>query len=101
MYIDPEINVEQAYRPETPKEWAEQALLQAHTTSAESIAKMELLRGVEFRRGRVEISLFIHQNCEAALAYSRGQSNGKVPKAASPAKKAVVPSPNALWSKAI
>jgi uncharacterized protein DUF3716 len=73
MYIDPEINVEQIYRPETPEEWAEQALLQAHSTSAESMAKMELLRGVEFRPGRVEINLFIHQNCEAALAYSRGQ----------------------------
>jgi Protein of unknown function (DUF3716) len=34
---------------------------------------MELLRGVELRPGRNKINLFQPQNCEAALAYSRGQ----------------------------
>jgi hypothetical protein len=74
MYIDPDvINEEQvSYIPKTPKEWAEQALLQAHSTPAKEMAKMELLRGVEFRPGR-NINLFEARNCEAALAYSRGQ----------------------------
>jgi hypothetical protein len=58
MYINPDIISEQ-YRPHTPEEWAEQALLHGHSISAESIAKMELLRGVEFRLGRDEIN-FVH-----------------------------------------
>jgi Protein of unknown function (DUF3716) len=72
MYIKPEIIAEE-YRPQTPEEWVEQALLHGHSASAESMAKMELLRGVKFRPGRVEINLFKPQNCEAALAYSHGQ----------------------------
>jgi hypothetical protein len=74
MYIDPDvINKQQvSYIPKTPEEWAKQALLQAHSTPAKAMAKMELLRGVEFRPGR-NIKLFDARNCEAALAYSRGQ----------------------------
>jgi len=51
---------------------AEQALLQAHSIPAKAMAEMELLHGVEFRPGR-NINLFEARNCEAALAYSRGQ----------------------------
>ena len=74
MYINPNVvNKDQvSYIPKSPEEWAEQALLQAHSTPAKAIAKMELLRGVEFRPGR-NINLFQPRNCEAALAYSRGQ----------------------------
>jgi hypothetical protein len=73
MYINPEINDGQVYVPKTPDEWAEQALLQTHSAPAKPIAEMELLRGVEFRPGRAEINLFRSKNCEAALAYSRGE----------------------------
>jgi hypothetical protein len=62
-----------SYRPKTPLEWAEQALLQANSKPTKAIAKMELLRGVELRPGRNHINLFQPPNCEAALAYSRGQ----------------------------
>ena len=37
------------YIPKTPEEWAEQALLQAHSTPVKAMAEMELLRGVEFQ----------------------------------------------------
>jgi hypothetical protein len=39
---------------------------------------MELLRGVELRQGRDQINLFPPQNCEAGLAYSRGQVRNDV-----------------------
>jgi len=74
MYIHPDTAEEQlSYIPKTPLEWAEQALLQANSKPTKSIAEMELLRGVELRLGRNKINLFQPQNCEAALAYSRGQ----------------------------
>jgi hypothetical protein len=75
MYIDPDIITEnqESYRPKTPLQWAEQALLQANSKPTKTIAQMELLRGVELRLGRDQINLFPPQNCEAALAYSRGQ----------------------------
>lgn len=75
MYIDPDIITEnqESYRPKTPLEWVEQALLQANSKPTKAIAQMELLRGVELRQGRDQINLFPPQNCEAALAYSRGQ----------------------------
>ncbi|KAF1964746.1 hypothetical protein BU23DRAFT_630633 [Bimuria novae-zelandiae CBS 107.79] len=75
MYIDPDIITEnqESYGPKTPLQWAEQALLQANSKPTMTIAQMELLRGVELRWGRDQINLFPPQNCEAALAYSRGQ----------------------------
>lgn len=70
MYIHPDIITEDrvSYRPKTPLEWAEQALLQANSKPTKAIAEMELLRGVELRPGRNQINLFQPQNCEAALA---------------------------------
>lgn len=75
MYINPDVPIEshESYTPRTPLEWAEQALLQANSKPTKAIAQMELLRGVELRADRKEINLFQPQNCEAALAYSRGQ----------------------------
>jgi hypothetical protein len=75
MYINPSSVTEEhaSYKPKTPFEWAAQALLQANSNPTKSIAKRELLRGVELRPGRDDINLFQPQNCEAALAYSRGQ----------------------------
>jgi len=75
MYIDPDSITEEqvSYRPKSPLEWAEQALLQANSKPTKAIAQMEILRGVELRPSRNHINLFQSQNCEAALAYSRGQ----------------------------
>ena len=60
MYIHPDIITEDqvSYRPKTPLEWAEQALLQANSQTTKAIAEMELLRGVELRPGRNQINLF-------------------------------------------
>ena len=76
MYIDPDSITEEqvSYRPKSPLEWAHQALIQANSKPTKAIAQMELLRGVELRRGRNHINLFQPPNCEAALAYSRGQA---------------------------
>lgn len=75
MYIDPDIITEnqESYRPKTSWEWAEQALLQANSKPTKAISQMESIRGVELRWSRAQINLFPSQNCEAALAYSRGQ----------------------------
>ena len=64
---------QESYRPKTPLEWAEQAVFQANSQSTKAIAQMELQRGVELRWGRNQINLFYPPNCEATLAYSRGQ----------------------------
>lgn len=66
------------YEPKTLLEWAQQALLQAKSAPTRAIAGMKLLRGVVFRADRDSINLFTPQNCEAALAYSRGQVMGGV-----------------------
>lgn len=74
MYIQQSsVNEQPSYKPETPLEWAEQALLQANSTPTKAIAELELLRGVTFRPDRDSINLFISSNCEAALAYSHGK----------------------------
>jgi hypothetical protein len=75
MYIDHDVinKNQESYRPKTPLQWAEQALLQANSKPTKTIANMELLRGVELRQGRDQLNLFPPQNCEAALAHSRGQ----------------------------
>jgi len=75
MYIDPSSvdKEKQSCKPKTPLEWAKQALLQANSAPTKAIAKMKLLRGVALRPNRKSINLFTAQNCEAALAYSRGQ----------------------------
>jgi len=75
MYIDPSSldNEQPSYKPTTPLEWAMQALLQANTAKTKAMAKMKLLRGVALRPGRDSINLFAAPNCEAALAFSRGQ----------------------------
>ena len=75
MYIDPNsVTAEQlSYTPQSPLEWSKQALLYGHSAPAKAMAKMKLLRGVEFRSGRNEINIFQIYNSEAALAYTRGQ----------------------------
>jgi hypothetical protein len=68
------MNTEQASdRPKISQEWTLQASLHAHSGPAKAIAKMDLLRVIELRYGRNQLNIFPTPNCEAVLAYTRGQ----------------------------